>query len=130
MYEHERQVQVHKNDGFTILSNGFIRDKNLSNRALGLLTFMLSLPPNWDYSIAGLTKVRKEGYEAIKNTIKELLDSLDNANEVYNQIYTKVIQVCVRLIEYGRYDEAYQIYKGNVLDLQNKYVRKLVPGQE
>lgn len=57
-----------------MLSNGFIRDKNLSNRALGLLTFMLSLPPNWDYSIAGLTKVRKEGYEAIKNTIKELID--------------------------------------------------------
>ena len=74
MYEHERQVQVHKNDGFTILSNGFIRDKNLSNRALGLLTFMLSLPPNWDYSIAGLTKVRKEGYEAIKNTIRELIN--------------------------------------------------------
>lgn len=70
MYEHERQVQIHKNEGFTVLSNGFIRDKNLSNRALGLLTFMLSLPPNWDYSIAGLTKVRKEGYEAIKNTIK------------------------------------------------------------
>lgn len=74
MYEHERQVQIHKNEGFTVLSNGFIRDKNLSNRALGLLTFMLSLPPNWDYSIAGLTKVRKEGYEAIKNTIKELID--------------------------------------------------------
>lgn len=65
MYEHERQVQIHKNEGFTVLSNGFIRDKNLSNRALGLLTFMLSLPPNWDYSIAGLTKVRKEGYEEI-----------------------------------------------------------------
>ena len=65
MYEHERQVQIHKNEGFTVLSNGFIRDKNLSNRALGLLTFMLSLPQNWDYSIAGLTKVRKEGYEEI-----------------------------------------------------------------
>ena len=49
MYEHERQVQIHKNEGFTV----------------GLLTFMLSLPPNWDYSIAGLTKVRKEGYEEI-----------------------------------------------------------------
>ena len=34
MYEHERQVQIHKNEGFTVLSNGFIRDKNLSNRAL------------------------------------------------------------------------------------------------
>ena len=97
MYEHERQVQVHKNDGFTILSNGFIRDKNLSNRALGLLTFMLSLPPNWDYSIAGLTKVRKEGYEAIKNTIKELI--------TLNYIRRDKIR-----LDNGRFKHIYHIY--------------------
>lgn len=94
MYEHEKQVQIHKNDGFTVLSNRFIRDKNLSNRALGLLTFMLSLPPDWDYSIAGLTKVRKEGYEAIKNTIKELIllnyirrDKIRLSNGRFKHIY-------------------------------------------
>ena len=59
-----------------------------------------------------------------------LLKEKKNANDVYNEIYYKVIQLCVRLIEYGRYDEAYQIYKGNVLDLQNRFVRKLVPSQE
>ena len=43
MYEHERQVQIHKNEGFTVLSNGFIRDKNLSNRAFFLQTGIILL---------------------------------------------------------------------------------------
>ena len=77
-----------------------------------------------------VSKEDKKEYYKVAPKVVETLDSLDNANEVYNQIYTKVIQVCVRLIEYGRYDEAYQIYKGNVLDLQNKFVRKIVPSQE
>ena len=77
-----------------------------------------------------VSKEDKKEYYEVAPKVVETLDSLDNANEVYNQIYTKVIQVCVRLIEYGRYDEAYQIYKGNVLDLQNKFVRRLVPSQE
>lgn len=77
-----------------------------------------------------VSKEDKKEYYEVAPKVVETLDSLDNANEVYNQIYTKVIQVCVRLIEYGRYDEAYQIYKDNVLDLQNRFVRKLVPSQE
>ena len=72
-----------------------------------------------------VSKEDKKEYYEVAPKVVETLDSLDNANEVYNQIYTKVIQVCVRLIEYGRYDEAYQIYKESVLDLQNKYVKKL-----
>ena len=68
---------------------------------------------------------KKEYYEVAPKVVDEL-EKLDNTNEVYNQLYYKVIQVCVRLIEYGRYDEAYQIYKNNVLDLQNEYVKKLV----
>lgn len=77
-----------------------------------------------------VSKEDKKEYYEVAPKVVETLDSLENANEVYNQIYTKVIQVCVRLIEYGRYDEAYQIYKDNVLDLQNRFVRKLVPSQE
>jgi len=76
----------------------------------------------------------EEEYNKFSSDLKEAQMSLENkdekVNEVYNQIYTKVIQVCVRLIEYGRYDEAYEIYKDNVLDLQNKFVRRLVPIQE
>ena len=68
----------------------------------------------------------KKEYYSIAPKVVETINELENSNEMYNQIYYKVIQVCVRLIEYGRYDEAYCIYKENVLDLQNKYVKKLV----
>lgn len=112
MYEHERQVQIHKNDGFTVLSNKFIRDENLSIKALGLLTFMLSLPPNWDYSIAGLTKVRKEGYESIKNTIKELI--------TLNYIRRDKVR-----LENGRFKHIYHIYDEPVA---NELKRDNLPG--
>lgn len=68
----------------------------------------------------------KKEYYNIAPKVVETINELENSNEVYNQIYYKVIQLCVRLIEYGRYDEAYCIYKENVLDLQNRYVKKLV----
>lgn len=65
---------------------------------------MLSLPPNWDYSIAGLTKVRKEGYEAIKNTIKELID--------LNYIRRDKIR-----LSNGRFKHIYLIYMMNLLQM-------------
>jgi len=68
----------------------------------------------------------KKEYYNIAPKVVETINESENANDVYNEIYYKVIQLCVRLIEYGRYDEAYCIYKENVLDLQNKYVKKLV----
>ena len=68
----------------------------------------------------------KKEYYSIAPKVVETINELENSNEMYNQIYYKVIQLCVRLIEYGRYDEAYCIYKENVLDLQHKYVKKLV----
>ena len=67
----------------------------------------------------------KKEYYNIAPKVVETINELENVNDVYNEIYYTVIQLCVRLIEYGRYDEAYQIYKANVLDLQNKYVKKL-----
>ena len=68
---------------------------------------------------------KKEYYEIAPKVVAEL-DKLPNSNEVYNEIYYKVIQVCVRLIEENRFDEAYKIYKDNVIDLDNRYVKKLV----
>ena len=46
--------RVEKNKGFTVMSNYHLRDKNLSLKAKGLLSYMLSLPEDWDYSIDGL----------------------------------------------------------------------------
>ncbi len=73
-----------------------------------------------------VSKEDKKEYYEVAPKVVETIDHRNDANSIYQEIYYKVIQVCVKLIEYGRYDEAYEIYKNNVLDLQNKYVKKLV----
>ena len=65
-------IRVHKNKDYTVMSNYHLRDKELSLKAKGLLSFMLSLPNEWDYSVNGLTKVCKEGISAIRAILKEL----------------------------------------------------------
>lgn len=65
-------IRVHKNKNFTVMSNVHLRDMNLSLKAKGLLSVMISLPDNWNYSIAGLCSICKENETAIKSTIKEL----------------------------------------------------------
>lgn len=67
--------RVEKNKNYTVMSNYHLRDKNLSLKAKGLLSYMLSLPDNWDYSLEGLVKVNKEGLSAIKSTVKELKEN-------------------------------------------------------
>lgn len=64
--------KIEKNKNYTIMSNYHLRDKNLSLRAKGLLSFMLSLPDDWAYSINGLVSVNKEGLDAIKSILNEL----------------------------------------------------------
>lgn len=64
--------RVNKNTNYTVMSNYHLRDKNLSLKAKGLLSLMLSLPPSWDYSVAGLCAICKEGREAVQTALKEL----------------------------------------------------------
>ena len=54
------------------MSNYHLRDKSLSLKAKGLLSYMLSLPEDWDYSINGLVAICKEGVKSIKSTLSEL----------------------------------------------------------
>lgn len=54
------------------MSNIHLRDKNLSLKAKGLLSVMLSLPDDWNYSIAGLCSICKENETAIKSALNEL----------------------------------------------------------
>ena len=54
------------------MSNYHLRDKNLSLKAKGLLSQMLSLPEEWDYTLAGLACINKESKDAIRTTILEL----------------------------------------------------------
>ena len=65
-------IRVEKRSNFTVVDNTFISDSNLSLKAKGLMLLMLSLPPEWDYSIAGLSAICQEGKTAIRNCLKEL----------------------------------------------------------
>lgn len=67
--------KIEKNKNYTVMSNFHLRDKNLSYKAKGLLSFMLSLPDDWDYSMRGLESLSKESIKAIKNIMQELEDN-------------------------------------------------------
>lgn len=54
------------------MSNHHLRNKELTLKAKGLMSLMLSLPPAWDYSIAGLSAIAKEGATSIRSALKEL----------------------------------------------------------
>ncbi len=59
-------------EGFTTIDNTLLSDKNTSLKAKGLLCFILSLSPNWDFSREGLVACLKEGRDAINSIFKEL----------------------------------------------------------
>ena len=61
-----------RSGNFSIIANEVIRDKNLSNKAKGLLVTMISLPPDWDYTVKGLSYICKDGIDGIKAQLKEL----------------------------------------------------------
>ena len=65
-------IRVSKTKGFSVMSNYHLRDKNLSLKAKGLLSMMLSLPDGWHYTIRGLASICKEGVESISSGIREL----------------------------------------------------------
>lgn len=64
--------RVHKDDHYTIIHNHIFLDNSLSWKAKGLLTQILSLPPTWDYTEAGLTKLAKDGLTSTRGAIREL----------------------------------------------------------
>lgn len=69
-------IRNKKDKDYTVMSNYHFRDTNLSLRAKGLLSLMLSLPNNWSFSINGLCKICNESRTTISNTLKELRDKL------------------------------------------------------
>ena len=64
--------KIEKNKNYTVMSNYHLRDRDLSYKAKGLLSFMLSLPEDWDYSLAGLCSISKESRDGIRSILKEL----------------------------------------------------------
>lgn len=65
-------MRVHKTNNFTVMSNFHFKEKKMSLKAKGLLSLMLSLPDDWDYSIAGLASLSKDGKDSIMSALGEL----------------------------------------------------------
>lgn len=64
--------KIEKTKGYTIMSNYHLKDRSLTYKAKGLLSFMLSLPDDWDYSLKGLCAISKESRDGIRSILKEL----------------------------------------------------------
>ncbi len=94
-------LRINKTKDYTTMSNYHFKDKRLSLKAKGLLSEMLSLPENWDYSIAGLVAINKEEETAIKSTLNEL--------KQFN--YLVVNKLMPNETDSGRYEYVYDIYE-------------------
>ena len=64
--------RVEKARGYTVMSNHHLRNHALSHKAKGLLSQMLSLPDDWDYTLQGLAQINKESIDAIREAVREL----------------------------------------------------------
>ena len=64
--------RIEKTQNYTIMSNHHLRNKNLSLKAKGLLSQILSLPEDWDYTLTGLSRINRESLDAIRTAVHEL----------------------------------------------------------
>ena len=64
--------RIEKTRDYTVMSNHHLRNTNLSLKAKGLLSLMLSLPENWDYTTKGLARICKDGVDSICAGVREL----------------------------------------------------------
>lgn len=64
--------RVEKTKGYTVMSNHHLRNPDLTLKAKGLLSQMLSLPEEWDYTLKGLSTINREGIDAIREAVREL----------------------------------------------------------
>ena len=110
--------KIEKNQNYTVMSNYHLRDRNLSYKAKGLLSFMLSLPENWDYSLAGLCSISKESRDGIRSILKELQE----------HHYVEIEKVRG---DKGYFEYNYLIYEiPHFIDLENENAKKFIDGKE
>lgn len=108
-------IRVEKTKNYTVMSNYHFKEKTMSLKAKGLLSLMLSLPDNWDYSIAGLVAICKENETAIKSALKEL--------QQFG--YVKVDKIMPDKTESGRIEYVYNIYEQPKQDTKKQGVENL-----
>lgn len=94
-------IRVEKNKNYTTMSNYHLKERKMSLKAKGLMSMMLSLPEDWDYSIAGLVAICKENETAIKTTLDELKEFG----------YLQVIKKMPNQTESGRFEYEYVLYE-------------------
>ncbi len=64
--------KIEKNNNYTIMSNYYLKDRNLLYKAKGLLSFMLSIVPNWNWLLSSLIVISVESRNGIRSILKEL----------------------------------------------------------
>lgn len=119
--------RVKKDKNYTVMSNCHLKEKEMSLKAIGLLSKMLSLPDDWDYSLAGLVSICKENETAIKSALDELklFGYLEMVKKLPNETKTGRIEY-----EYIIYEKPIQEGKKQALEnlpLENLPVEN--PGQ-
>lgn len=104
--------RTHKNQNYTVMSNYHLKEKNMSLKAKGLLSVMLSLPDDWDYSLAGLIAICKENETAVKSALKELKDFG----------YIRIDKLMPNETESGRIEYVYNVFEQpqNIIKQEHK----------
>lgn len=64
--------RVERNKNFSVMSNHHFKNKEMTLKAKGLLSLMLSLPDDWHYNMRGLAMLSKDGIDSVRSAIKEL----------------------------------------------------------
>lgn len=94
-------IRVQKNKNYSVISNHHLRNKNLSLKAKGLLSVMLSLPDDWNYTIGGLVAISKENETTIKTTL----------NELKQNGYLTVTKLNPNQSKTGRFEYIYDVFE-------------------
>lgn len=94
-------IRVQKNRNYSVISNHHLKNKNLSLKAKGLLSVMLSLPDNWNYTIGGLVAISKENETTIKTTL----------NELKQNGYLTVTKLNPNQSKTGRFEYIYDVFE-------------------
>ena len=95
------KIRINKNKNYVTMSNFHLKEKEMSLKAKGLLSVMLSLPDGWNYSVRGLVSICKENETSIKSTLEELKSFG----------YLVVTKLMPNETESGRIEYIYDIYE-------------------
>lgn len=108
-------IRINKTSNYTVISNYHFKEKEMSLKAKGLLSLMLSLPEDWNYTVDGLVSLCKENETAIISTLKELKEFG----------YLKVDKLMPNQTKSGKIEYVYNIFEQPCLqDLENQDLEK------